>query len=141
MPRRARVNAVLAPFALLAVLASVAAADANRSPICTRGITTVTADPRGLLPLTGVNPIGPATAAALRYTRRGEEPQVVSATLAIDDSGRGAEAKVACGRRVWQRTVVVYVTRRALLPSESASQGVFFVGRFKTGYRVWQVVH
>ncbi len=43
--------------------------------------------------------------------------------------------------RVWQRTVVVYVTARAMLPSQSLSQGVYFVGRFANGYPVWQVVH
>jgi hypothetical protein len=28
-----------------------------------------------------------------------------------------------------------------MLPAQSASQRVYFVGRFTTGYRVWQVVH
>jgi hypothetical protein len=43
-----------------------------------------------------------------------------------------------CSRR---RTVVVYVTLRALEPSASLSEDVFYVGRFRPGYRVWQVVH
>jgi hypothetical protein len=42
---------------------------------------------------------------------------------------------------VWRRTIVVYVLGRALLPSQSLSQGVYFVGRFHDGYHVWQVVH
>ena len=42
---------------------------------------------------------------------------------------------------MWRRTVVVYITRRAFKNSASLSESVFFVGRFKGGYRVWQVVH
>jgi hypothetical protein len=42
---------------------------------------------------------------------------------------------------VWQRTVVVYVTDRAFLPAQSASQRIVFVGRTAAGYRVWQRVH
>jgi hypothetical protein len=66
---------------------------------------------------------------------------VTLADLATVDRGRGREAKFACGRRVWRRTVVVYVTLRALEPSASLSEKVFFVGRFRAGYRVWEVVH
>jgi hypothetical protein len=99
----------------------------------------VEVDPRGLLPL-AANPIGPSTNAALRYAKLGK-PQVVAADLAADDRQRGPQAKYECGTRVWRRTVVVYITLRAFLPSESLSQKVFFVGRFKGGYRVWQVVH
>jgi hypothetical protein len=42
---------------------------------------------------------------------------------------------------VWQRTVVVYITDRALLPSQSAAQRVLFVGRTDAGYRVWLRAH
>jgi len=70
-----------------------------------------------------------------------DRPQVVSASFAPTDRGRGPEAKFECGARVWRRTVVVYVTLRAFLPSASLSEKVFFVGRFRGGYRVWQVVH
>jgi hypothetical protein len=42
---------------------------------------------------------------------------------------------------VWRRTVVVYITRRASGQSASLSESVLFVGRFRDGYRVWQVVH
>src|SRR5664279_4728896 len=114
---------------------------AARSPICTHGLVTVEVDPRGLLPLNGSNPIGAAIAAALRYEQPSARPQVRGATLAIEDPGRGPQAKFSCGARVQQRTVVVYVLDRAMLPAESASQRVYFVGRFKSGYRVWQVVH
>lgn len=124
---------------LVAGLAS-STADA-RTPrtatLCRR--PTVEIDPRGLLPLTA-NPIGPSANAALRYARSGK-PQVVAADLATGDHQRGGEAKFECGTRVWRRSVVVYVTLRAYLPSASLSQRVFFVGRFKQGYRVWQLVH
>jgi len=116
-------------------------ASAARSPICTRGLVTVEVDPRGLLPLTGTNPIAASVAAALRYEKPTYRPQVRGATLAIEDPGRGPQAKFSCGTRVWQRTVVVYVLDRAMLPAESAAQRVYFVGRFHDGYRVWQVVH
>jgi hypothetical protein len=87
------------------------------------------------------NSIGRATAVALRRETRASRPLVVSATLAPDDHERGPEAKFQCGRRVWQRTVVVYIRLRAMLPSQSLSQRVDFVGRFPGGYRVWEVVH
>lgn len=122
------------------VSSAVDARDAKRSPICTRGLLTVELDPRGLLPLTA-NPIGPSATAALRYTKRQAKPQVTQADLATLDHDRGGGAKFECGSRVWRRTVVVYITLRAFLPSASLSENVFFVGRFKSGYRVWQVVH
>lgn len=129
-------------LSLTAALAStvVGAADAGTSPICTRGNTSVEVDPRGLLPLTGANPIGPATAAALRFSTSANRPQVVGAQFAVADRQRGPQARFACGTRVWQRTVVVYVRDRAFLPALSASSRVYFVGRFRSGYRVWQVV-
>ena len=130
---------VLAAAAALAALAP--SAGAGRSPICTRGLTSVEVDPRGLLPLTGANPIAAATTVALRSEKRAAKPQVVAAVWAPRDRERGLQAKTECGVRVWKRTVVVYVTLRALLPSQSLSQNVFFVGRFKQAYRVWQVVH
>jgi hypothetical protein len=114
---------------------------AARSPVCTRGQTTVERDPRGLLPLTDVNPIGASAAAALRHEKKTSRPQVRAARFATADQERGPQAKYSCGVRVWQRTVVVYVLDRAMLPAQSASQRVYFVGRFRSGYHVWQVVH
>ena len=127
--------------ALAAGLASstAGARTARTSPLCWRGDRTVEVDPRGLPPLTA-NSIGPSTNAAMRYARSGKA-QVVAADLAADDHQRGLQAKYECGGRVWRRTVVVYITLRAFVPSASLSEKVFFVGRFKRGYRVWQVVH
>jgi hypothetical protein len=129
----------VAPVAMVTAIAPVS--QARRSPTCTRGLTTVERDPRGLLPLTS-NSIGPAARAALRYTRPAARPLVTSADLATVDHERGGEARAECGTRVWRRTVVVYLTLRAFEPrSASLSENVFFVGRFRGGYRVWQVVH
>jgi hypothetical protein len=114
---------------------------AGRSPICTRGLITVERDPCGLLPLTGTSPIGSATDAALRYERKQARPRVQAALFATADQQRGPEAKYSCGTRVWRRTIVVYVLDRASLPSQSASQHAYFVGRFRDGYFIWQVVH
>jgi hypothetical protein len=133
-------------FALIASVACAIGASqalavhAGTSPICRRGLTTVERDPRGQLPLTA-NPIGPASTAALRYTNVSDRPQVVSAVVATADRERGGEAKFECGTRVWRRTVVVYITLRDFRPSASLSERVLYVGRFKSGYHVWQVVH
>lgn len=128
-------------LAVTVSLLGIGPAAAARSPICTRGLTTVERDPRGLLPISGVNPIGAATHAALRYERKASRPQVRGALFAVADHERGSEAKYSCGARVWQRTIVVYVLDRAMLPAQSASQRVYFVGRFRSGYEVWQIVH
>ena len=134
-------------FVLIALIAVSAAGtaepvSAGQGRTCTRGLVKVERDPRALLPLTGSNPIGAASAAALRFGRSASaRPQVRGATFAVADSDRGPEVKFSCGVRTWQRTVVVYVLDRAFLPAESASQRVYFVGRFRDGYRVWQVVH
>jgi hypothetical protein len=132
---------VLVVAALVFGAASAHAESSARSPICTRGETTVERDPRGLLRLDDQNPIGSATRAALRYETAASRPQVRAALLATGDRARGPQARVSCGKRVWQRTVVVYILDRAMLPAQSASQRVYFVGRFRDGYRVWQVVH
>jgi hypothetical protein len=134
---------LLATATFAAVVLGVGAGQvaAARSPICTRGLTTVERDPRGLLPLTDTNPIGAATTAVLRYGQKTSRPQVRAAMFATGDHERGPQARYSCGVRVWRRTVVVYVLDRAALPAQSASQRVYFVGRFRSGYHVWQVVH
>lgn len=142
--RSSAVRALAAGVAVLTLAALVASAadarGAKTSPACTRGLTTVTREPRGLLPLRATDPIGPAASAALRFAKSGR-PQVVRADLATSDRDRGGGARFDCGTRVWRRTVVVYITRRAYGNSGSTSESVFYVGRFRSGYRVWQVVH
>jgi hypothetical protein len=139
---RRRTRTLLALSVTLALTAPAASrpALAATSPICTRGLTTVVRDPRGLLPLTS-DSIGPSAAAALAAERAAAEPQVVSAILATADRERGPEARFECDARVWRRTIVVYVALRAFKQSASLSQRVDFVGRFANGYHVWQVVH
>lgn len=96
--------------------------------------------PRDLLPL-GANALGPSIEAALAGDVARNRPQVTAAALAPQDDRRGPQAKARCGATVWRRTVVVYVIDRALLPSQSLSQRVLFVGRTSEGYRVWQRAH
>ena len=96
--------------------------------------------PRSALPLTA-NSIAPASQAAFAREKPSSRPQVTGASSAPTDVQRGATAKVECGARVWRRTVVVYIDLRAFHPSASLSERVSFVSRFRTGYRVWQIVH
>ena len=93
-----------------------------------------------LLPL-GANSIAPAVTAALRADPAKNRPQVTGALLAPNDQQRGPQAKAQCGKPIWQRTVVVYITDRAFLPAQSAAQRVLFVGRTAAGYRVWLRAH
>ncbi len=116
-------------------------AAAAHSPICTRGDTSVERDPRGLLPLTGTNPVAAATVAALRYEPSRSRPQVKAALFATGDRQRGPQARYACGARVWRRTIVVYVTDRVPFPPRARRSAAYFVGSFESGYRVWQIVH
>lgn len=113
---------------------------APRVPLCHGCLTTGGRNPRLLLPLTA-NAVASASTAALRRESPKERPLVVSATVATADRVRGPAARSECGRRVWQRTVVVYITLRAFATSASLSERVDFVGRFRDGYHVWQVVH
>jgi hypothetical protein len=119
------------------LVATVALVVAGASVAPSNGARTC---PRALLPLTA-NPIAPASRAALAREDANGRPQVVGAVIAAHEpSARGAQVR-ACGSAVAQRTVIVYVVRRAHLPAQSASQGVHFVGRTRSGYRVWQVAH
>jgi hypothetical protein len=122
---------VLAAFGALSVASGGAAA---------RGPAGAVRCPGALMPL-GANAIGPAVTAALRGDRAANRPQVTAALLAPSDPQRGVQAKVQCGSNVWRRTVVVYITDRAFLPAQSASQRVVFVGRTPAGYEVWQRIH
>jgi len=89
-----------------------------------------------------------ARRAALRQARvvyRGFRLTGMRVTSAVpaakDDPGRGAYARVKCGRRVQARTVVVGLEFPAMRPSASLSQGVVLVGRFSGVYRVWAQLH
>jgi hypothetical protein len=86
------------------------------------------------------NPIGPSVSVVLRTFKPSGKPLVTGALTAPSDPNRGPEATRACGAAVSARTVVVYVTQRSLLPSASLSERIFFVGRTKAGYQIWQIV-
>ena len=132
---------VAASACALGVTASGSASRSATSPICRTGLTTVERDPRGLLPLTA-DAVQKAAASALALESAENRPIVVAAAVATADRERGPSAKVSCGATAWRRTVVVYITRRAFVKtSTSISERVDFVGRFKDGYRVWQIVH
>jgi hypothetical protein len=97
--------------------------------------------PRTALPFPA-NPIAAATRAAIAHERPSARPQITEGVIAWDDlRGRGGEVKFQCGTRAAHRTVVVYVTLRAFLPSASLSERVSFVSRFRTGWRVWEIAH
>jgi hypothetical protein len=76
---------------------------------------------------------------------RGTRLKGMRATEAIlarlDDPGRGGYARVKCGRRVQNRTVVVYLEFPAMRPSARLSQAVVLVSRFAGEYRVWAQLH
>ncbi len=89
-----------------------------------------------------------ATLAALAQAPtvyRGTKLKGMRATKAglarLDDTARGGYARAACGRRVQNRTVVVYLEFPAMRPSASLSQGVLLVSRFAGQYRVWAQLH
>jgi hypothetical protein len=96
--------------------------------------------PRNARPLEA-NSLALATLAALKAEGKKARPLAVGAWLAPSDDQRGAMVRAECGAAVWRKTVVVYIRRQSALPAQSASQGVDFVARLPTGYRVWQVAH
>ena len=128
-------RSVIALAALAA--AALAVAGASAAPVARGGNGCPTT---ALLPL-DADAIGPSVSAAFSADPAKNRPQVVGAMLAAQDTDRGPQVKRDCGTRVWQRTVVVYITDRAFLPSASISERVLFVGRTPAGYRVWQRAH
>ena len=121
------------PLILLLPLAVASGAGATRH-------SSSVACPGAALPLT-TNSIAPASRVALARETPKSRPQVTGADFASTDRQRGGTAKTQCGKRAWQRTVVVYIDLRAYQPSASLSQRVSFVSRFGGGYRVWEIVH
>src|SRR5918992_4346749 len=106
-----------APLVLVAVGAALTAATATAGGSAldtTGGTSAAQADcPQDALPLQPFA-VAPASRAALRSQRGrfeelGTRPLVVRSALAEFDEARGGEARRDCGRRVWRRTVVVYL--------------------------------
>lgn len=72
----------------------------------------------------------------------GRGPAVVTQSdLAPYGGARGLEVKAQCGVRAFHRTAVVRLLFPKELPSASLSQGVVFVSRLASGYKVWEVAH
>lgn len=137
---RRALRLVAAAFAVAAVAAVTAVAPAATSraksaasSTCARGLASAEVDPSGLLPLTR-HPLGPATSAALLFLGRSVTPQAATARVATVGSERRLAARFACGAAVLDRTIVVRLHLCAALPAK-----VYYVGRFRTGYRVWRV--
>lgn len=74
----------------------------------------------------------------VRYSRKAI---MTNAARAPFDSERSDYVKRQCGRRVWRRTVVVYLLLPKFLPSASLSQGILLVSHLRKGWTVWDRVH
>lgn len=96
------------------------------------------------LPADGVAPAAEAALEAAPKLYRGidlKAMKVTAATRASADRERGPIASNQCGARIRKRTAVVYLRFPAMEPSASLSEGVVFVARVGSGYKVWSVVH
>ena len=87
-----------------------------------------------------------AFAAVVRYNRKDPtfKPGLLrrdSIRLAPRADARGEQVAVECGAAVAARTFVVMTTRTDLLPSQSLSQGVYFVSRVSGLFVVWLQAH
>jgi hypothetical protein len=138
MRRLLRLGCAAIAVSAVATVTAVAPAATPRATeaavsACSRSLTTAEVDPRGLLPLTARS-IGPATNAALLFLGRAVTPKAFSAQLATVGGERELTGRLGCGAQVLRRTVVVRIVLCASVPVK-----VFYVGRFQTGYRVWQV--
>jgi len=100
--------------------------------------------PTGLLTL-GSNPVAAASRAALRAEKSGGRPRVTGAAVATTRFDRSSQVGTRCGQRAAARSVVVTIHRRAYDSgdnrSASLSQGTVVVARFRSGWRVWSVLH
>lgn len=98
---------------------------------------------RSALPI-GERAARKAERVVLRREDPGHEP-VAWAAPAPAAGARGGSVRLLCGPRIAERTMVVFVRRRAFDrgPNRSASlgQGVFFVSRFPEGLRIWYSPH
>jgi hypothetical protein len=83
--------------------------------------------------------------ARFRGRRIAPDPRVVRVVAGIRYQGQGGSPATFCGRVVARRTLVVAVLRRgyarAPIRSASLSQGIDFVARTPSGYRVWRAAH
>jgi hypothetical protein len=66
---------------------------------------------------------------------------VVWSKVASTAGPSGSQVAFQCGKAIQARTVVVELRFPQEFPSASLSEGVLFVSRFKSGYRVWERAH
>ncbi|MHB1836914.1 MAG: hypothetical protein ACYCXW_18350 [Solirubrobacteraceae bacterium] len=101
---------------------------------------------RGALPLSP-GAAKKASTAALKAAPRlykainVKDAKVISAKVATHAGARGSEVFYHCGKAIQARTIVVQLRFPKMQPSASLSEGVVFVSRFKSGYRVWERAH
>lgn len=69
-----------------------------------------------------------------------EDVRVIQATWAPRATARGKYARVKCGARMQNRTVVVEL-EFPNEPGASLKQGIVLVSRVESGYDVWAVLH
>ena len=128
-------------FVIAGVLAG---GDTDRDVTAAAAIRKAPDCPAKLLPL-GSNPIGLATRAAMKAERRRDRPQVRGAAVATLNFGRSGQVVHNCGSRIAASSVVVTIHRRAhdsgRNKSASLSEGIVVVGRFQSGWRIWDVLH
>jgi hypothetical protein len=135
-----------AASALTLALAGTAqpAASLGGYPIALTSAQSCPAGARGILPLRA-DSVAKAARRALVFAKAppGVKPgtEVMASDRSAFAGARGGEVKFLCGAQVARRTVVVQLLFPWLLPSQSLSQGVVFVGRFHSGYLVWYVAH
>jgi len=153
MKRRPLVSAMLTvclagAAASVLMLALAGAARPAASPaghqIALTSSQSCPAGARGILPLRA-DSVVKAARRALVFAKAppGVKPgtEVMASARSAFAGARGGEVTFLCGTQVARRTVVVQLLFPWLLPSQSLSQGVVFVGRFHGGYRVWYVAH
>jgi hypothetical protein len=111
-----------------------------------RAASTCPRQAKAALPLSAHATRKAAQAALAAAPERYAELNVTGATVvwskvATAAGPRGGEVAFQCGKTIQARTVVVELRFPKELPSTSLSEGVVFVSRFKSGYRVWEVAH
>ena len=145
--RRVIVISTVAAVVLAGALSSVITFWPSATSAAPRAETSVVAlgrCPRGVLPLPAEAVARAADQARIQAPAlyKGFGPAVVElAWLAKFKLNVWAAAPFNCGSLVRNRTVVVDLLFPKMLPSASLSEGVVFVSRFRTGYRVWQAAH
>jgi hypothetical protein len=82
-----------------------------------------------------------AAALALYKELNVKGARVVWSKVASAAGPRDSEVVFQCGKAIQARTVVVELRFPKEFPSASLSEGVLFVSRFKSGYRVWERSH